>query len=78
MHPDERPKDVRELRRLLFETSDSPGDVPSLVPSLSWAEILRTNRLLIGATVLLILAATILSLLEPPIADILIGGFGGL
>lgn len=80
MHPDERPKDVRELRRLLFGTTSSLGDAPTLMPRLSWGEILHTNRLLIGATVLLVVAATVLSLLEPPIAGIPLGGFffGGL
>ncbi|MBI3958431.1 MAG: serine/threonine protein kinase [Chloroflexi bacterium] len=80
MHPDERPRDVRELRRLLFGTTSSLGDVPSLTPWLSWGEVLRNNRLLIGATAVLIVTATLLSLFEPPIAGILIGGFrfGGL
>ena len=80
MHPDERPRDVRELRRLLFGTTTSLGEAPALAPRLSWSEILRKHRFLIGATVVLILTATLLSLLEPPISGILIGGvrFGGL
>lgn len=75
MHPDERPRDVRELRRLLLGTADAADEAIALAPRLSWGEILRNNRALIGATVGLIATATLLSLLEPPIAGILIGGF---
>jgi eukaryotic-like serine/threonine-protein kinase len=80
MHPDERPRDVRELRRLLFGTTGSLGVAPTLTPRQSWGEVLRQNRLLIGAAAVLVVTATLLSLLEPPIAGILIGGFhfGGL
>ncbi len=80
MHPSERPKDIREVRRLLFGTTGSLGDAPTLTPRLSWREVMRQNRLLVGAAAMLILAATLLSLLEPPIAGVIIGGFhfGGL
>ncbi len=80
MHPDERPRDVREVRRLLFGTTGSLGEVSTLIPRLSWREVLQQNRLLIGATALLVLTSTLISLLEPPIAGIIIGGiwFGGL
>lgn len=75
MHPDERPRDVRELRRLLFGSTASLGEIPMLAPRLSWGEVLRANRLLFGVTSVLILAAALLSLLEPPISGLLIGGF---
>ncbi|MFZ1756463.1 MAG: serine/threonine-protein kinase [Caldilineaceae bacterium] len=80
MHPDERPRDIREVRRLLFGTTSSLGDGPALAPRHSWREVLRENRLLIGAAALLIVTATLLSLLEPPIAGFQIGNFwfGGL
>lgn len=80
MHPDERPHNVRELRKLLFGTTDSLSESQVLIPRLSWREVMHSNRLLVGAAAVLILVATLLSLFEPPIAGILIGGFrfGGL
>lgn len=80
MHPDERPRDVRELRQLLLGATSSLEEVPSRMPRVSWREALRTNRTLIGAAGLLLLTALVLSLLEPPIAGFDIGGFhfGGL
>lgn len=79
MHPDERPRTVGEFRRLLLGTN-ALDDVPTRISRVSWREALRSHRQLIGVAGLLVLTALVLSLLEPPIAGINIGGFhfGGL
>jgi eukaryotic-like serine/threonine-protein kinase len=68
MHPDERPSNVQALRALLFgenSTTDSMNN--TMLPAPTWGELLMKNRLLIGAILLLLVIAVILSVWAPPI-----------
>lgn len=73
LHPDERPRDVREFRRLLFGSTDPLHDGHVVFPDPSWREIFHNNRVLIGVMLALFLAAVALSLLEPPIEGGILG-----
>jgi eukaryotic-like serine/threonine-protein kinase len=68
MHPDERPKSVAVLRSQLFGESHTTDNMAKeIVPPADWGEIFVQNRLLIGALLILLLVATVLSLWAPPI-----------
>jgi serine/threonine-protein kinase len=68
MHPDERPKSVSMLRAQLFGESHATDNMAKeIVPPADWGEILVQNRFLIGALLILLLIATVLSLWSPPI-----------
>ncbi len=64
MHPDERPANVAELRRLLFDTDRFESMDP--VPMLSWREVFWQHRHLAAAVVVAGLLAAALSLAAPP------------
>lgn len=73
MHPSERPSTVREFRTLLFGSSppiSTPTPVnptvtpqlPLMQPQLQWSEVFRQNSILIGAALLLLMIAIVVSL----------------
>ena len=67
MHPDERPANVVEVRNSLVGTrpSDASGAGTAATPYERWIEALRSNRILAGAAVGLIVLALLVSLLSP-------------
>jgi eukaryotic-like serine/threonine-protein kinase len=68
MHPDERPKSIAMLRAQLFGESHTTDNMTKeMIPPADWGEILVQNRLLIGALLIVLLIATVLSLWAPPI-----------
>jgi eukaryotic-like serine/threonine-protein kinase len=68
MHPDERPESIAMLRAQLFgESHTTDNMIKEILPPADWGEILLQNRLLIGALLILLLIATVLSLWAPPI-----------
>lgn len=70
MHPDERPNDIREFRMLLLGTAPT-GSIDStatVLPSLTWGEILVRNRILVGSVLLLFSLAVALSLIAPTVS----------
>jgi eukaryotic-like serine/threonine-protein kinase len=68
MHPDERPSNVQALRALLFgENSTTDNMNNTMLPAPTWGELLIKNRLLIGAILLLLVIAVVLSVWAPPI-----------
>jgi serine/threonine-protein kinase len=70
MHPDERPKSIAVLRAQLFGESHTTDNISKeILPPADWSEILLQNRWLIGALLILLLIATVLSLWSPPIQD---------
>lgn len=73
MHPSERPATVRELRTLLYGsspprptlttgTSTITPQLPLFHPQLEWSEVFRQNSILIGAALLLLMIAIVVSL----------------
>ncbi|RME57066.1 MAG: serine/threonine protein kinase, partial [Caldilineae bacterium] len=73
LHPDERPRDVRAFRHLLFGVTDSLHETHAVAPEPSWREIFQQNRVLIGIMLALFLVAVALSFLEPPIQSGILG-----
>lgn len=68
MHPDERPKSIAMLRAQLFGESHTTDPMTKeIIPPADWGEILIQNRLLLGALLIVLLIATVLSLWAPPI-----------
>jgi eukaryotic-like serine/threonine-protein kinase len=68
MHPDERPKSIAMLRAQLFgESYTTDNMTKEIIPPADWGEILVQNRLLLGALLIVLLIATVLSLWAPPI-----------
>ncbi|HRI56498.1 MAG TPA: serine/threonine-protein kinase [Anaerolineae bacterium] len=67
MHPDDRPKDVLELRDSLLGSRNQPRGAAAARQALRepWIDALRKNRLLAGAAVGLVLLALLASLLAP-------------
>jgi hypothetical protein len=67
MHPDDRPKDVLEVRdALLGNRTQSRGAVAARQALREpWLDALRTNRWLAGAAVGLLVLALLVSLLAP-------------
>lgn len=67
MHPDERPKDVTELRDALLGSRTQSRGVAAAKQALyePWIEAVQQNRLLAGAAVGLLLLALLLTLLAP-------------
>lgn len=67
MHPDERPKDVNELRDALLGSRSQPRGVAAAQRALyqSWIEAVQQNRMLAGATLGLLILALLVSLLAP-------------
>lgn len=71
MHPDERPANIAALRQALFGMNRAKATrLDDLLPVLTWGEILYTNRVLLGAAILLFLCASLLSLFGPPSLDL--------
>ena len=73
MHPSERPATVRELRTLLYGSSPPrptlttgsstiTPQLPLFHSQLEWSEVFRQNSILIGAALLLLMIAIVVSL----------------
>jgi hypothetical protein len=67
MHPDDRPASVTELRDGLMGSRAQSRGAAAAKQALRepWIDALRTNRLLAGATVGLLVLAVLVSLLAP-------------
>lgn len=67
MHPDERPASVVEVRHALLGSRPAEGadTVHDIHPYDRWLEALRSNRVLAGAALGLIVLALLISLLSP-------------